>query len=89
MFSVEMSYRKFGDNFLILLVLKFDGHRCDSLEVMLLTSSTLESVQIFSRFKRLHSLTKLNIKSALSNHKEVVVHFISSPESYVSLLLVV
>jgi hypothetical protein len=39
MFSVDMCYRKVVDNFIILLVLKFDSHRSDSLGVMLLTNS--------------------------------------------------
>jgi hypothetical protein len=71
-----MSYRKVVDNFLILLVLKFDGHRSDSLGVILLTGLVSEYVQVLSRFKRLYCLTKLNIESVLSNYKEVVVIFL-------------
>jgi hypothetical protein len=43
-FSVDMCYRKIVDNFIILLVLKFDSHRSDSLGVMLFTNSVTESV---------------------------------------------
>jgi hypothetical protein len=37
----------------------------------------------------LHCLTKLNIESAISNYRRVVVRFLSFPESYGSSLLVV
>jgi hypothetical protein len=50
MFSVEKSYRKVVDNFIILLVLKFDSHKSDSLGVMRLASAISESVQVLSRF---------------------------------------
>jgi hypothetical protein len=46
MFSVEKPYRKVVDNLIILLVLKFDSHKPDRLEVMLFISSVTESVQI-------------------------------------------
>jgi hypothetical protein len=45
-FSVEKSYRRVVDNFIILLVLKFDSHKSDRLGVMLFTYSVTESVQI-------------------------------------------
>jgi hypothetical protein len=50
MFSVEKSYRKVVDNFIVLLVLKFDSHKSDRLGVMLFTNSVTESVQILNRF---------------------------------------
>ena len=68
-----MSYIKVVDTVLILLVLKFDGHRSDSLGVMILTSLVSEYVHVMSRSKRLHCLAKLNIESSHSNYKEVVV----------------
>ena len=49
-FSVENSYRRDVDNFIILLVLKFDSHKFDRLGVMLFTNSVTESVQILYRF---------------------------------------
>jgi hypothetical protein len=50
MFSIEMSYRKVVDNLFILVVLKFDSHKSDSLGVMLLPNSISEYVQVLSRF---------------------------------------
>jgi hypothetical protein len=44
LFSVEKPYRKVVDNFIILLVLKFDSHKSDRLWVMLFTNSVTESV---------------------------------------------
>jgi hypothetical protein len=51
MFYVETSYRKVVDNFIILLVLKFESHKSDRLEVVLFTNSVTESVQILYRFQ--------------------------------------
>jgi hypothetical protein len=45
MFSVEKPYSKVIDNFIILLVLKFDSHKSDRLEVMFFTNSVTESIQ--------------------------------------------
>jgi hypothetical protein len=59
MFSVEIPYRKVVDNFIILLVLKFDSHRSDRLEVMFFTNSVTESVQFMYRFQRSHCLLRL------------------------------
>jgi hypothetical protein len=59
MFSVEKSYRRVVDNLMILLVLKFDSHKSDRLEVMLFTSQVTESVQILYRFQKLNCLLKL------------------------------
>jgi hypothetical protein len=61
MFSVEKLYKKVVDNFIILLVLKFDSHKPDRLEVMLFTRSITESVQFLYRFQRLHCLLKFSL----------------------------
>ena len=58
-FSVDMCYRKVVDNFIILLVLKFDRHKSDRLGVMLFTNSVTESVQILYRFQKLYCLLNL------------------------------
>jgi hypothetical protein len=76
MFSVEKSYRRVVDNFIILLVLKFDSHRSDSLGVVLFTNSVTESVQILYRFPKLHCLLKLMLESVLVNYKKVVEAFL-------------
>jgi hypothetical protein len=67
-----MCYRKVVDNFIILLVLKFDSHRSDSLEVMLFTNSVTESVQILYRFQKLHCLLTLMLQSVRGRYKKVV-----------------
>jgi hypothetical protein len=76
MFSVEKSYRKVVDNFIILLVLKFDSHKSDRLEAMLFTSSVTESVQFLYRFQRSHCLLKFSLESVLVNYKKVVYNFL-------------
>jgi hypothetical protein len=76
MFSVEKSYRKVVDNFIILLVLKFDSHKSDRLEAMLFTSSVTESVQFLYRFQRSHCLLKFILESVLVNYKKVVYNFL-------------
>jgi hypothetical protein len=50
MFSVEKPCNKVVEKFIILLVLKFDSHKSDSLGVILLANSVTESVQILYRF---------------------------------------
>jgi hypothetical protein len=50
MFSVEKAYIKVVDNFIILLVLKFDSHKSDRLGVMLFTSPAPEAAQFLNRF---------------------------------------
>jgi hypothetical protein len=67
-----MCYRKVVDNFIILLVLKFDSHRSDSLGVMLFTNSVTESVQIQYRFHKLHCLLNLMLQSVHGRYKKVV-----------------
>jgi hypothetical protein len=77
MFSVETSYRKVVDKFIILLVLKIDSHKSDRLEVMLLTIPAPESVQFLNRFQKLQWLLKLMLKSVIGGHKKVVYNFIT------------
>jgi hypothetical protein len=50
--SVIGGHKKVVDNFIILLVLKFDRHKSDRLGVMLFTNSVTESVQFLYRFQR-------------------------------------
>jgi hypothetical protein len=76
MFSVEKAYRRVVDNFIILLVLKFDSHRSDSLEVMLFTNSETESVHFLYRFQKLHCLLKLMFESVLVDYNKVVDDFL-------------
>ena len=64
------------DNFIILLVLKFDSHRSDSLEVMLLTNSVTESVQILYRFQKLYCLPNLMLQLVHGRYKKVVYNLI-------------
>jgi hypothetical protein len=71
--SVIGGHKKVVDNFIILLVLKFDSHRSDSLGVMLFTNSVTESVQILYRFQKLHCLLNLMLQSV---HKKVVDAFL-------------
>jgi hypothetical protein len=75
-FSVDMSYRKVVDNFIILLVFKFDSHRSDSLGVVLFTNSVTESVQILYRFQKLHCLPNLMLQSVHGHYKKVVDAFL-------------
>jgi hypothetical protein len=76
MFSVEKSYKKVVDNFIILLVLKFYSHKSDRLEVVLFTNSVTESVQFLYRFQRLYCLLKLIFESVLIDYKKVVDAFL-------------
>jgi hypothetical protein len=76
LFSVEKSYRKVVDSFIISLVLKFDSHRSDRLEVMLFTNSVTESVQILYRFQKLHCLLKLMLQSVHGRYQKVVDAFL-------------
>jgi hypothetical protein len=74
-FSIDMCYRKVVDNFIILLVLKFDSYRSDSLGVMLFTNSVTESVQILYRFQRLHCLLNLRLQYVHGRYNKVVDAF--------------
>ena len=74
--SVIGGHKKVVDNSIILLVLKFDRHKSDSLGVMLFTNSVTESVQILYRIQKLHCLLKLILESVLVNYKKVVEAFL-------------
>jgi hypothetical protein len=76
MFSVENLYRNVVDNFIILLVLKFDSHKSDRLEVVLFTNSVTESVQFLYRFQGLNCLLKLLLQSVHGRYKKVVYAFL-------------
>ena len=67
-----MCYRKVIDNFIILLVLKFDSHKSDRLEVVFFANSVTESVQILYRFQKLHCLLNLMLQSVHGRYKKVV-----------------
>jgi hypothetical protein len=71
-----MCYRKLVDNFIILLVLKFDRHKSDRLGVMLFTNSVTESAQILYRFQKLHCLPNLMLQSVHGCYKKVVDSFL-------------
>jgi hypothetical protein len=78
MFSVEKPYRKVVDNFIILLLLllKFDSHKSDRLEVVLFTNSVTESIQILYRFQKLYCLHNLMLNSVHGRYKKVVDAFL-------------
>jgi hypothetical protein len=59
--SIIGGHKKVVDNIIILLVLKFDSHTSDHLEVVLFTNSVTESVQILYRFQKLHCLLKIRL----------------------------
>jgi hypothetical protein len=75
MFSVEKPYNKVVDNFIILLMLKFDSHKSDRLGAMFFTNSVTESVQFLYRFQRLNCLLKLMLQSVRGRYKKVVDAF--------------
>jgi hypothetical protein len=74
--SVDMCYRKVVNNFIILLVLKFDSHKSDRLGVMLFSNSVTESFQILYRFQKLHCLSNLMLQSVHGRYKKVVDAFL-------------
>jgi hypothetical protein len=76
MFSVDKSYIRVVDNLIILLVLKFDNHKSDSLGVMIFTSPAPESVEILDRFQRLQWLLKLILQSVHGHYKKVIDTFL-------------
>jgi hypothetical protein len=76
MFSVEKPYIKGVDNFIILLVLKFDSHKSDRLEVVLFTNSVTGSIQFLYRFQRLNCLPNLMLQSVHGRYKKVVYAFL-------------
>jgi len=59
--SVIGGHKKVVDNFIKFLVLKFDSHKSDRLEVMLFASLVTESVQFLYRFQRSHCLLKFTL----------------------------
>jgi hypothetical protein len=71
-----MCYIKEVDNFIILLVLKFDRHKFDRLGVMLFTNSVTESVQFGYRFQRLNFLLMIMLQSVHGRYKKVVDAFL-------------
>jgi hypothetical protein len=71
-----MCYRKVVDNLIILLVLKFDSHKSDRLQVVLFANSVTESVQILYRFQKLHCLPNLMLQSVHGHYKKVVDAFL-------------
>jgi hypothetical protein len=76
MFSVENPYKKVVDNFIILLVLKFDSYKSDRLEVVLFANSVTESVQSLYRFQRVNYLLKLMLQYVHGHYKKVVDSFL-------------
>jgi hypothetical protein len=74
--SVIDGHKKVMDNFIILLVLKFDGQRSDSLGVMVFTNLVTESVQILYRFQKLHCFLNLFLQSVHGRYKKVVDSFL-------------
>jgi hypothetical protein len=87
--SVHGRYKKVVDSFLILLVLKFNNHRPDSLRVMNFTNWLLYSVHCQNRFQKLNCFIWLNIESLLGDYKGYVVLLVSFPKSLESLFLVI
>jgi hypothetical protein len=74
--SVIGGHNKVVDNFINLLVLKFDSHKSDRLEVMFFTNSVTESVQFLYRFQILHSLLKLMWQSVYGRYRKVLGAFL-------------
>jgi hypothetical protein len=74
--SVIGGHNKVVDNFINLLVLKFDSHKSHRLEVMLFASLVTESVQSLYRFQRVHCLPNLMLQSVHGSYKKVVDAFL-------------
>jgi hypothetical protein len=70
--SVIGGHKKVVYNFINFIVLKFDSHKSDSLEVMLFANSVTKSVQFLYRFQRLNCLLKLILQSVHGHYKKVV-----------------
>jgi hypothetical protein len=62
-----MCYRKVVDNFIILLVLKFDSHRSDRLGVVLFTNSVTQSVH--GRYKKVVDAFLILLVLKFHNHR--------------------
>ena len=77
--SVIGGHKKVVDNIIILLVLKFDSHTSDRLEVVLFTNSVTESAQILYRFQKLYCLPNLMLQSVHGRYKKVVYTFLILP----------
>jgi hypothetical protein len=74
--SVIGGHNKVVYNNIILLVLKFDSHTSDRLEVVHFTNSVTESAQILYRFYKLHCLPNLMLQSVHGSYKKVVDSFL-------------
>jgi hypothetical protein len=74
--SVIGGHKKVVDNIIILLVLKFDSHTSDRLEVVLFTNSVTESAQILYRFQKLPCFPNLMLQSIHDRYKQVVDAFL-------------
>jgi hypothetical protein len=74
--SIISGHKKVVDNIIILLVLKFDSHTSDRLEVVHFTNSVTESAQILYRFHKLHCLPHLILQSVHGRYKKVVDAFL-------------
>jgi hypothetical protein len=74
--SVIGGHKKVIDNIIILLVLKFDSHMSDRLEVVLFTNSVTESAQILYRFQKLPCLPNLMLQSTHGRYNKVVDAFL-------------
>jgi hypothetical protein len=70
--SVIGGHNKVVDIFINFLMLKFDSHKSDCLEVMLFANSVTKSVQFLYRFQRLNCLLTLMLQSVHGYYKKVV-----------------
>ena len=80
MFPVDMLNIKVVDNFLILLFLKFQDFRHDSLGVIDFTSLLSAFVCALNRSEWLYCLAYLNIESCIVDNRRVVVLLLSFPK---------
>jgi hypothetical protein len=74
--SIIGGHKKVVDNFINFLVLKFDSHKSDRLEVMLFASLVTESVQSLYRFQRVNCLLKIMLQSVHGRYRKVVGAFL-------------
>jgi hypothetical protein len=74
--SVIGGHKKVVDKIIILLVLKFDSHTSDRLEVVLFTNWVTESAQILYRFQKLPCLPNLILQSNHGHYRKVVDAFL-------------
>ena len=89
MFSVDMFSIKAVDNFIILLVLKFNDFRPNGLGVIDFTSLLLGFAFLLDRSECLYCLAHLNMESCIGDNRRVVVIFLRFLKYLRSLLLVV